>query len=48
MKIIITEEQYKTILTENILKDILKDFNIKYEVITTNWMAPSAFMVKKI
>jgi len=28
MKIIITEEQYKTILTENILKDILKDFNI--------------------
>jgi len=28
MKIIITEEQYRTILTENILKDILKDFNI--------------------
>ena len=28
MKIIITEEQYKTILTENILKDVLKDFNI--------------------
>ena len=28
MKIILTEEQYKVILTENILKDILKDFNI--------------------
>ena len=35
MKIIITEEQYKTILTENILKDILKDFNITSGILFT-------------
>jgi hypothetical protein len=35
MKILITEEQYKVILTENILKDILKDFNISSGLLFT-------------
>ena len=35
MKIIITENQYKTILTENILKDTLKDLKINSGVLFT-------------
>ena len=26
----------------------VKDFNISYEVVSTNWMAPTAYLVKKI
>jgi hypothetical protein len=44
MKIIITEEQYKTILTENILKDILKDFNITSGILFTFGAGMSALM----
>jgi len=44
MKIIITEEQYKTILTENILKDILKDFNITGGLLFTFGAGMSALM----
>jgi hypothetical protein len=35
MKIIITEEQYKKILTENILKDTLKDLKINSGILFT-------------
>ena len=35
MKIIITEEQYKTILTKNILKDTLKDLKINTGILFT-------------
>ena len=44
MKIIITEEQYKTILTENILKDILKDFNITSGILFTFGAGMAALM----
>ena len=44
MKIIITEEQYKTILTENILKDILKDFNISSGLLFTFGAGMAALM----
>ena len=44
MKIIITEEQYKTILTENILKDILKDFNITSGILFTFGVGMAALM----
>ena len=44
MKIIITEEQYKTILTENILKDILKDFNITGGLLFTFGAGMAALM----
>ena len=44
MKIIITEEQYKTILTENILKDILKDFNISSGILFTFGAGMAALM----
>jgi hypothetical protein len=44
MKIIITEEQYKTILTENILKDILKDFNITSGLLFTFGAGMAALM----
>ena len=44
MKIIITEEQYKTILTENVLKDILKDFNITSGILFTFGSGMAALM----
>ena len=44
MKIIITEEQYKTILTENILKNILKDFNITSGILFTFGAGMAALM----
>ncbi len=44
MKIILTEEQYKVILTENILKDILKDFNISSGLLFTFGAGMAAFM----
>jgi len=44
MKIIITEEQYKTILTENVLKDILKDFNITSGILFTFGAGMAALM----
>ena len=44
MKIIITEEQYKTILTENILKDVLKDFNISSGILFTFGAGMAALM----
>jgi hypothetical protein len=44
MKIVITEEQYKTILTENILKDILKDFNITSGILFTFGAGMAALM----
>ena len=44
MKIILTEEQYKVILTENILKDILKDFNISSGLLFTFGAGMAALM----
>ena len=44
MKIILTEEQYKLILTENILKDILKDFNISSGLLFTFGAGMAALM----
>ena len=44
MKIIITEEQYKTILTENILKDTLKDLKINTGILFTFGAGMSALM----
>jgi hypothetical protein len=44
MKIIITEEQYKTILTENILKDTLKDLKINTGILFTFGVGMGALM----
>jgi hypothetical protein len=44
MKIIITENQYKTILTENILKDTLKDLKINTGILFTFGAGMSALM----
>jgi len=44
MKIILTEEQYKAILTESILKDILKDFNISSGLLFTFGAGMAALM----
>jgi hypothetical protein len=44
MKIIITEEQYKTILTENILKDTLKDLKINTGILFTFGVGMAALM----
>ena len=46
--IIFDEYEYHKFDESNGVDRFLKDINIKYEVISTNWMAPSAYMVKKI
>ena len=35
MKIILTEEQYNTLIVENVIKDIFKDLNINTGVLFT-------------
>lgn len=45
--IIFDEYEYHKFDESNGVDRFLKDFNIKYEVISTNWMTPSAYMIKK-
>ena len=45
--IIFDEYEYHKFDESNGVDNFLKDFNINYEVISTNWIAPSAFMIKK-
>ena len=44
MKIIITEEQYKEILNENIFKDTLKDLKINTGILFTFGTGMGVFM----
>ena len=46
--IIFDEYEYHKFDESNGVDRFLKDFNIKYEVLSTNWMAPSAFLIKKV
>lgn len=48
-----TGENFKCIQPVNIYGSngadkFLQEFKIKYEIQSTNWMAPSAFMIKKV
>lgn len=45
--IIFDEYEYHKFDESNGVDRFLKDFNIKYEVISTNWMTPSAYIIKK-
>jgi len=45
--IIFDEYEYHKFDESNGVDNFLKDFNINYEVISTNWIAPSALMIKK-
>ena len=45
--IIFDEYEYHKFDESNGVDRFLKDFNIKYEVISTNWMAPTAYLIKK-
>ena len=45
--IIFDEYEYHKFDESNGVDRFLKDFNIKYEVVSTNWMAPSAYIIKK-
>ena len=45
--IIFDEYEYHKFDESNGVDRFLKDFNVKYEVISTNWIAPSAYIIKK-
>lgn len=45
--IVFDEYEYHKFDESNGVDRFLKDFNIKYEVISTNWIAPSVYMIKK-
>jgi hypothetical protein len=45
--IIFDEYEYHKFDESNGVDRFLKDFNISYEVVTTNWMAPTAYLIKK-
>jgi len=46
--IIFDEYEYHKFDESNGVDQFLKDFNLNYNVMSTNWMAPSAYMIKKI
>jgi len=46
--IIFDEYEYHKFDESNGVDRFLKDFNISYEVVSTNWMAPTAYLIKKI
>jgi len=45
--IIFDEYEYHKFDESNGVDRFIKDFNIKYEIISTNWMTPSAYLIKK-
>ena len=45
--IIFDEYEYHKFDESNGVDRFLKEFNIKYEIISTNWMAPTAYIIKK-
>jgi hypothetical protein len=46
--IIFDEYEYHKFDESTGVDRFLKDFNINYDVISTNWMAPTAYLIKKI
>ena len=46
--IIFDEYEYHKFDESNGVDRFLKDFNISYDVVSTNWMAPTAYLIKKI
>jgi hypothetical protein len=46
--IIFDEYEYHKFDESNGVDRFLKDFNIEYEIQSTNWMAPCAYLIKKI
>lgn len=46
--IIFDEYEYHKFDESNGVDNFLKDSNLKYEVISTNFMAPSAYLIKKV
>ena len=46
--IIFDEYEYHKFDESNGVDRFLRDFNINYEVISTNWMGPTAYLIKKI
>lgn len=45
--ILFDEYEYHKFDESNGVDRFLKDFNLKYDVISTNWMAPTAYLIKK-
>ena len=46
--ILFDEYEYHKFDESNGVDRFLKDFNLKYDVISTNWMGPTAYLIKKI
>lgn len=46
--IIFDEYEFHKFDESNGIDRFLKEFNIKYEVMSTNWMSPSSFLIKKV
>ncbi len=46
--IIFDEYEYHKFDESNGVDRFLKEFNIEYNVVSTNWIAPSAYMIKKL
>jgi hypothetical protein len=46
--ILFDEYEYHKFDESNGVDRFLKDFNLKYDVISTNWMCPTAYLIKKI
>jgi hypothetical protein len=45
--ILFDEYEYHKFDESNGVDRFLKDFNLKYDVISTNWMCPTAYLIKK-
>ena len=46
--IIFDEYEYHKFDESNGVDRFLKDFNISYDVVSTNWIASTAYLIKKI